>query len=488
MKFNKFAWENYLQTERGVLAVKDFTDFNDGINEKEVSFKYNQNLNAFFDVKDKEGFIATILNDFECFVSTCETPKDEKEAEELYYHILTNGLIVEGEVLIDPKDYKFILGLNVWISWILYECAPDFFLPNLFVYNYGSLNRIADAFCIELPDAPKKSDYEARCKHYWQLCKALHSFRKENRLTSEEMCAFLYDYAPNFIEREEQEMPRPAQAWFIGGLIKKDTDRQCFWQADVETKKGDILIHYETSPISAITCIWQSATDGVVDPFFMYYSNAILTNKIDVPNITLAELKKDEYFAHHPLVRKNFQGVNGWQVSSEDYSRLLTLFQQKGANVNALPMLYAPSLQTNDNIKIESDVEQHLLEPLLNSMGFVKGKDYIRRLPVKAGRGHRIIPDYALHYSDKHDEESAQVLVEAKFYIRSNKDKEDAFKQARSYAHLLGSSTLVLCDKDKLIVYINDNGFDRNNYKVVYWSEVSTPEAFNFLKNVLSKK
>lgn len=37
--------------------------------------------------------------------------------------------------------------------------------------------------------------------------------------------------------------------------------------------------------------------------------------------------------------------------------------------------------------------------------------------------------------------------------MRNNKEREEAYLQARSYARLLNSSVIVLCDKDYLIVY-----------------------------------
>lgn len=79
------------------------------------------------------------------------------------------------------------------------------------------------------------------------------------------------------------------------------------WQSNMDTKRGDILIHYETSPVSAITCLWIAQTDGVIDPFFHYYSNTYIGDRIVIPNISLKELKADIYFSNHPLVRKNFQ-------------------------------------------------------------------------------------------------------------------------------------------------------------------------------------
>ena len=66
-----------------------------------------------------------------------------------------------------------------------------------------------------------------------------------------------------------------------------------------DTKKGDILIHYETAPVSAITCLWIAQVEGVIDPFFHYYSNTYIGDRIEIPHISLNELKTDGYFSNH---------------------------------------------------------------------------------------------------------------------------------------------------------------------------------------------
>ena len=119
-------------------------------------------------------------------------------------------------------------------------------------------------------------------------------------------------------------------------------------------------------------------------------------------------------------------------------------------------------------------------------MGWYENKDFIRQLPIQAGRGHRVFPDYALHYDNKPDEEKAKVLIEAKLHMKNNQDIEAAFLQARSYARLLGSSAIVLCDKDYLLVYEKKDNFDRDSYKKYYWGELENPDVFNELKNKLN--
>lgn len=70
--------------------------------------------------------------------------------------------------------------------------------------------------------------------------------------------------------------------------------------------------------------------------------------------------------------------------------------------------------------------------------------------------------------------------------MKNNQDIEEAFKQARSYANILESSVIVLCDKQCLIVYEKKESFDRDIYVKYYWVELENPDKFNELKNKLN--
>lgn len=493
MQFSPYTWNLYKHSPEGQMAIKEFEKASEEMSEIDLVFKYNPRMKLWYDNTTSISSIFSACEDLWCY-SICEFPDDERpksleKAKEKYEDVLLRGVSVDGDILISIKDYNAMLNHITWISFLLYYYSPNFFFPNIFIYRFFDLHKIADTFDIDLPPIPKKPDYKARCMYYWELCEIFYRFRTENALSPSELCAFLYDFAPNFIQKEKAEIPKPSQAWCIGGLIDNaEIFETTFWQANPETKKGDILIHYETSPISAITCLWIAQTDGVIDPFFHYYGNAYIGNKIEIPHITLKELQADEYFSKHPLIRKKFQGVNGWPMSSEDYSQLLRIISAKGFDVNTLPKLYAPTLPENVSITHERDVELQLLEPFLNSMGWYENKDFIRQLPIHAGRGHRVFPDYALHYDNTPDYERAKVLIEAKLYMKNNQEIEEAFKQARSYANILESSVIVLCDKTCLIVYEKINSFDRDRYTKYYWTDLNKPDKFNQFKSQLTYK
>jgi hypothetical protein len=411
------------------------------------------------------------------------------EAAEIYQEMIDSGFVIDEDVIIKPENHAELVELIPLLSIELNAWCEDIFFPYLYINRFYDLKKCADYFEIDIPEVPKKSDHRGRCVYYWELCLTLDAFRQENKLSMPELCALLYDYVPNLIEKEDKgEIPPPAQAWFIGGLITGYGTHWTngFWQSSTETKKGDILIHYETSPVSALTCMWTAQVDGVLDPFFKYYSHTFIGDKVDLPKITLKELQQDEYFSRHALVRKKFQGVNGWPVTSRDYSELVRMIKAKGFDTDKLPVLYAPSISTNLDLEVERDVEIKLIEPLLNSLGFAENEHYVRQPPIHAGRGHRVFPDYALHYCDKPDEETASVLIEEKYHMKNNQEIETAFLQARSYAMLLDSSVIVLCDKHSLLIYEKKQSFDRDRYTKIYWGELENPDKYNYLKNILT--
>ncbi|WP_195662458.1 type I restriction endonuclease subunit R [Bacteroides congonensis] len=490
MKFNPYIWNLYKNSPEGEAVISSFSDRKEWIDEEQLLERYNPSIKDNF---NKE-IICKILEDFWCYKVSdfegIEYPSLD-EAGNIYEDIISTGLRIENEEVLKIRDFDLMLEYIPFLSMELNYLLGEYFFPYLYIDRFYELKRLADYFEIELPAIPKKSDYKSRCMYYWELCKVFYLFRTKNNLTPDELSAFMYDYAPNLLHTEKKsEIPQPSQAWFIGGLIRGYGEQWTtgFWQSNQETKKGDILIHYETAPISAITCLWIAQVDGVIDPFTHYYSNTYVSNRIDIPHITLKELREDEYFSGHPLIRKNFQGVNGWAVNSEDYLELLRIIKTKGFDIETLPKLYAPTLPKDVIVEYEHDVEQQLLEPLLNSMGWYENKDFIRQLPIQAGRGHRVFPDYALHYDNKPDEERAKILIEAKLHMKNNKEIEEAFLQARSYACLLESSVIILCDKVGLIVYEKKDSFDRDRYKKYHWIEFENPDIFNELKNKLNIK
>ena len=484
-----FSWRLFKKSAEGKESIENFTNTGEAPSLFDFVASYNPQI---AESTSQESFDST-CEDLWCYVvSEHDGPKSWDEAEFIFEDVISAGLYEGRKVLIAPGDYNSMLCLIPHISLLLYIMAPQYFFPYMWWCRFHTLVTILDMLGIEVPNIPKKSDYKNRCLFYLELCRNIHGFREKNNMTPEELCSFLYSFSPNLVVKASSiaYTDQPRSAWFIGGRKNKveATRNTLQWQSNIEAKKGDILVFYETSPASAVSCIYTSKSDGVIDPFFYYYSYALIGDIIETPPITLQELKADGYFSKHPLVKKNFQGVNGWHLTAGDYDNLLRMFSEKRYDVTKLPRLQSISYSCQEKIELEVDVERLLLEPLLTSLGFELGRDYIRQLGLHAGRGHRVFPDYSLHYSSKSNEESAQILIEAKRHMKSNKEIYDAFVQARSYALLLGSRLIVLCDKECLLLFEKINGVFTRDYHIrIYWSQLSNPDTLSLIRTKFAR-
>lgn len=226
-------------------------------------------------------------------------------------------------------DFKPFLNCNLPMSLILFWRYPEVFVPNFFAMQFFYLKKIAEEYEIELPEAPKKSKYFDRCVYYLEMCMVLQAFRSENNLTPAELCAFLFHYQAAEIRQQisldaKDEMPQPSQAWYlVGEYLQEESNMNCgYWQGNPETRRGDILFFYEKLPVKAINAYWRAAEDGFVDPSGPRYSYAYISDKKDIPQITLEELRNDEYFSQQPIIRRNFQDCSGWRMSSEDFKNI----------------------------------------------------------------------------------------------------------------------------------------------------------------------
>ena len=229
MKFNQYTWNLYRQSSDRQKAIKEFEEAAEKYSEYGIFKKYNPYSAMFF---TEQYFLDTCELFWGCLFDGVEKFKSAEEAKEFYMTLVVKGVHdKENTPIINEGEFQLILSANDLLSFQLYYFAPEYFFPNLFRCRFFELNRIADIFEIELPSIPKKADYKARCMYYWNLCEVFHKFRSDNGLSPDELCAFLYDYAPNFISKEKIDIPQPAQAWFIGGKTdhKEAVLDKTFW-------------------------------------------------------------------------------------------------------------------------------------------------------------------------------------------------------------------------------------------------------------------
>lgn len=491
MELNQFIWNNYKESKEGKEAIKLFEE------------GYLDEILSKFAV-DKNKDLDYYLNILVDIIDYAVIP-NEIQLKDLYLHILDKGLKgldnEKGEKfdIFHSEEYDFIISAIEPLSLALFtfkeEGEESFYIPYFFFMNFAKLQKIADTFNVELPKVPLKKDKRERALYYLEFCNLWNEFRKQNHLTIFELCAFLYDFAPKFIgEEKEQKLPEPTNIWLCGGakddylyLIEAKRETTYFWQGNQDTLKGDIILMYCLSPKSSIEFVCRAVNDGVRDPFFHYYGSITLGHIQHIKPITLAEIKTDEHLKELPIVRKNFQGVNGTRLHNEDYTRILEILKEKGEDISRLPKLSSANFTPNQNCKNEREVEVKIVEPFLNDLNYSEN-DWVRQLPVRMGRGERNFPDYVFFAETKKGYERGKMILETKFYIKSNAELEETFQQAQSYALRLSAEKIVICDKDFIWIYTKkNNNFDRTKYLKYNWQEMNNPEIFNIVKREIGK-
>ena len=366
---------------------------------------------------------------------------------------------------------------------------PDSFIPYYFRYNYNVLQKIADTFGIELPKIPAKKDYKKRFYHYVEVCKALIAFRRENELSTYELYAFLYDFAPKHVGGIKsyiiKDLPEPHSAYFIGAA--KEDEPLCrekgiitAWQCNPDTMAGDMIVMYIRTPVSAINSIWRACSIGFIDPFFFYYRCVYISTPADIKPFTLADIKKDPQFKELPIVRKNMQGINGVELKPSVYNRLV---KKSKAKVNVLEYV---ETESRGEFAREKDVEEKLIIPLLHKLGY-DDNDYKRQMYVEIGNhNNTLIPDFVLLPDERRGSASGFAIIEAKRSIPNKKMLEEVMVQAKSYAKLLTTKYCVIAAQEKIWVSERHDGYESIILEVE-WEQLNDADTFYALNKMIGK-
>ncbi|MBP5364864.1 MAG: type I restriction enzyme HsdR N-terminal domain-containing protein [Bacteroidales bacterium] len=401
-----------------------------------------------------------------------------------------NEIKFTGRIILPQQEYRWMANSIDSISFYLYY-NYDFFKPIFNKLRFDIIRRNCDAIGLRLPPIPRSNDYKEYLMYYYDVCVAFNNFQKKNKLTDAEFCACLYDYAPMYIKEESlSELPKPTNVWITGAapgdfdildnLGKGDNSGNptLVWACNERTKRGDIVIIYCRTPRSCIHSIWRAKNDGIFNPFDYYHCRVNVCEGIRVPPITSKELKADPYFSQVPIVRKNLQGIKGVEFTAEDYSELLRFIAQKGGDVSALPKLFEAGNYNFGEVKIEKDVEEKILIPMLEKLGY-SSDDWTRQLSLKAGRNQKAIPDFVFFAKGERHFENAPFIIEAKYDMAYITDQQNAFTQALSYARMLRSKLMGICDKNRIILYnVNDDGSCNRNQPIYenHWETIYSDE------------
>lgn len=496
MNFNRYIFDCYLATENGRSTVAFFDALPQQIRQRQsdslFSFLHQRKLvsGGIDEVQELVDFAADYLIDSEYYESGAVTA-----AENIGQAVENYEIFVDSFFENDNWEEKALLTWLSGLSLCAYVEENNFLFPYFFIDRFFQLEAIFGDYSIPLPPLPTKTKYRERLSYYGELSRVLYDFRLVHGLTSAELCAFLYDFAPNSISDfiQDGNLPEAVNVYISGGT-QKDTqefytaaeDYQIFWQGNPNTQVGDIILLYSLAPYSAITGIFRAFSTGYYDPFSFYSNRIWVGSPIRIPEIKLSELKDNSVWKEKGLVKANMQGVNGRQCSTQEYEAILNILKQKGFAVGVLPKLISLALPEGSMPMNERDVEIALLEPLLKRLGFCE-QDWLRQMPLRMGRGERVYPDYALLAQTRKGEEEAEFIWEAKYRISNKADLKEAFFQAKSYALRLNCQGLGLVALEGVWIVFADNHFSFEKLKYFSWQQLTEPDIFSELAGLCGK-
>lgn len=489
---NKYVWNNYLKSG-GSDIVEMFNRFIRGHTE-EYALGIRQLISRFCPMDTElnrlQDDLEDLFEDFDLTGGNTDCPCDDNIdmlLDEVYNDIrldmqeYNGGQITERDVFgCFVSNMPYYTTLYSWLN-------PDCLVPYYFHYTFNVLQIIADQFGIELPPIPVKRDYLGRFRYYGEICKALMRFRRENDLSPEELWAFLYDFAPNYIGGTDsfiiKDLPEPRSAFFIGGAeddpFLSEPSGITAWQCNEHTRVGDMILMYMTSPVSAVSSVWCACSVGFIDPFFWYYRCAYIVKRADIDRVTLTAMRNDPVIAKLPIVRKNMQGINGVELLPSEYNRLLDM-----AGAENLFRFTSDDRPVDGEICRERDVEDKLIKPLLDRLGYTKD-DYVQQLYIEIGNhNHALIPDFVLSPVKTGGHVSAFAIIEAKKSILSEKILNETKKQARSYAIMLKTRYSVIASKEKIWVTSARDDYSKTVFEAT-WTEINKPDVFHTFEKLL---
>ncbi len=411
-------------------------------------------------------------------------------------------------------DYEDAICVITEMSFYLYQKDSSYFIPYLYLLRYSYIRQILEDYDLDIMEVPGKAKFKDRCLYYFDICDALTKFREFNGLTGPELCAFIYDMERKRYDATYANETTPfPQVWLMGGGKggEEVSAKTMFWEANAETKKGDIVIFYETGTTeikenrSCITGFWTAQTDGISDPLFYRYGQVVIGNEIKIKPIPFKVLISDPRTNNLPRIGAHFLGIRGDAVSTKIYEGLLELIEERDPTFdrNLLPKLHEPyqaklRFEDRGDMKPEKWVEEYLIKEMLEKMGWGTPEvDYRRQVHLQLGRakieGEKTQDgrtDFSL-FPFGRQLKCADVLIEAKAPGEMDgKDIEKAFWQAESYASRQYANLIILADGDKVLLFhkSKDGTFKySNNPESFTWNEIfaNTGDKFTKLRKTI---
>jgi hypothetical protein len=505
LKINQFYWNLYKESPEGKKTIEKF----EKASNDDFSIDDSIRMLEYF---DPEWFLNIDENEVQWLF------REAKHIANEWTFDNTKSMRNNAEEWMESSfdgDFGVAIQYIAPLSFFLYKKNPSYFIPYMFLLRYNYIRQILEDYDLDIKEVPGKANVRDRCFYYLDICDALSKFRELNdNMTAPELCAFLYD-----MERKQYDAsyskditPFP-QVWLTGGKKseKESREEKMFWHANAETKKGDIIVFYETGQTyikenkSCITGIWIAQTDGISDPLFYYYGQVIIGNEIKIKPIPFKVLASDPRTNKLPRLGAHFLGISGDAVSTKIYEGLLELIEERDPSFDRgrLPQLHEPynakvKYDERGDMKPEKWVEVYLIKEMLEKMGWgIPEVDYRRQVHLQLGRakieGEKTQDgrtDFSL-FPFGRQLKCADVLIEAKAPGEMDgKDIEKAFWQAESYASRQYANLIILADGDKVLLFpkSKDGTFKySNNPESFTWNEIfsNTDDKFTKLRKII---
>ena len=499
---NTQFWKLYKESERGRKTIEMFNP------ERDVDVVVADDMFGLWSPSDKDTWSA-LYYELLVNIEANEMSLSGENRKECYEQFIDglewrnfsvsseDNVDMGNRITLKKDDYRRKASLVNIISVYLY-LHYNFYKPILAKQDFPKFRMMCDSIGIELPPVPKTTNYRDYLLYYFDICEAFERFQEENDLTDEEFCACLYDFSLMSMEAQASTaatLPEPTNVWLVGAdkedikRIENSEAHTYVWQCNERTRRGDIIVMYAKSPYSCIHSVWRAVSEGSYNPFDYYRCRVMIGERTDIPKVGIQELKRHPYLSQLPIVRKNLQGVNGVEVSARDYEELLRLIAEKGGAMKSIPRLFSAEGYEAAVCLLEKDVEEKILIPLLSKLGYEE-QDYTRQLRLKAGRGMREIPDFVFFPHGLKHFENAPFIIEAKKEMRTIADRNDAFSQALSYARMLNSVLMGICDEERLIIYRVQSGTADADSPVFenHWAKINTEaDTYLQLKKLIGK-
>jgi hypothetical protein len=334
--------------------------------------------------------------------------------------------------------------------------------------SFGKLATILTHLGIDVPNGPELTE----CEIWWELGEGALRFQERHGLQPWQTWAAIFDLGPRLVS---QPVPFPTdrtpRVWIVATHDKlgefDEIDRHTAndigdWAINQDARRGDLALMYCVSPRSAIVSVYRVLCDAYRDPFGGWNGyRAEIGHKVALPWITISDMKSDESLRDWVLVRRNFQGLLRFEVPEAVWVRLKELIGTRDSNARTVLDAYVGAAQGVREIRVgdeewsEAEVEQRIVIPILQSLGWKIGSNLVGQVPmyikVGSGRPQQVFADFVGYAGALTSR--AVLVVEVKRRIASTKARETAAAQAESYALKLRCSRYAVASPEGIWVY-----------------------------------